>query len=141
MTSSTEIEDYLKNNSKFIGCFGRNNLPKIVPLPCSLIINTDPTTKPGDHWLGLVLTKKKCFYFDSFGLGIMDKNIIDFLKKYYDKVTINNECIQHYDSDKCGLYCIAFVNNVNSKSSYERFISNFNLVHLLKNDNIVLSLM
>jgi len=142
MTSSDAIESYMKNNSQFIGCFGTNNLPKsIKKFPISLIINTNPTTEQGDHWLGLVLSKSKCFYFDSFGVGVMDPDIINFLKKYYKKVTINNECIQHHDSDKCGLYCVAFINNVYSKSSYERFIANFNFVHLLKNDNIVLSLL
>ena len=142
MTSSTEIEDYLKRNTQFMGCFGTNNLPRTIPqFPCSLIINTDPTTKPGDHWLGLVLTKKKSFYFDSFGLGILNIHIINFLKRYYKKVTINNECIQHIDSDKCGLYCIAFIKNVSSKISYENFISNFNFVHLRNNDKIVLSLL
>ena len=142
MTSSTQIEKYLKNHSEFLGCFGTNNLPKALPqFPCSLIVNTDPTTKPGDHWLGLVLTKNKCFFFDSFGLGIMDLNIKIFLKQYYKKVSINNHCIQHLNSDKCGLYCIAFIKHVNSTMTYEKFISKFNLYNLLGNDNVVLSLL
>ena len=139
MTSSDEIEFYLRANSHFMGCFGINNLPKRLKFPCSLIINTDPTTEPGDHWLGLYLTKNKCFYFDSFGLGIMDQSIVTFLKQHYNKVTVNNECIQHHNSDKCGLFCVAFIKKVKSTNSYKKFISNFDSVHLLNNDKIVLS--
>ena len=142
MTSSSEIEAYFVNNTQFLGCFSIDNLPlRVKQFPSSLIINTDPTTKPGDHWLAIHMTKTKCFYFDSFGLGIIDQNIIDFLKQYYKRVTISNVCIQHYDSDKCGLYCTAFIKNVKSKNTYKQFISNFNFVNLLNNDKIVLSLL
>ena len=142
MTSSTDIEAYLKNSNHFRGCFAVNNLPSMPStFPSSLIVNTDPLSKPGDHWVGLVLTKRKCYYFDSFGLGVMDMDIIKFLKQAYKKVTINNECIQHITSDKCGLYCIAFVNKVTSKMSYKNFISKFDLVQLINNDKIVVSLM
>ena len=142
MASSYEIEYFFKDNPHFIGCFASDNLPKNkLKLPCSLIINTDPQTKKGDHWLGVKLTQNKGYYFDSFGLGIVNQNIINFFKQYYTKVTVNNECIQHHSSEKCGLYCIAFINNVNSRISYEQFISQFDLVHLMNNDKIVLSLL
>lgn len=142
MTSSSEIEAYFAKNTAFMGCYSIDNLPlRVKQFPTSLIINTDPTTEPGDHWVAVYMTKTKCFYFDSFGLGIIDKSIIDFLKQFYKKVTINDECIQHYNSDKCGLYCIAFINKVKSKNTYNQFISNFNFVHLLDNDKIVLSLL
>ena len=142
MTSSIEIENYLKDQKGFLGCFACNDLPPIPKiLPASMIINTHRKNQPGEHWLALVLTKTKCFYFDSFGAPILEEMIVSYLQLKYKKVTVNNECIQHFTSASCGLFCIAFVKNVNSKFSFEKFISKFSLFDLLKNDNIVLNLL
>ena len=141
MTSSIEIENYLKDQKGFLGCFACNDLPPFpTKFPISMIINTHRKNQAGEHWLGLILTKSKCFYFDSFGAPILEETIVSYLQEKYEKVTINNECIQHLYSESCGLYCIAFVKNVRSKTSFETFISKFNLLDLLKNDNIVLNL-
>ena len=141
MTSSIEIENYLKDQKGFLGCFASDDLPSFPKkLPASLIINTHKKNQPGEHWLAIVLTKHKCFYFDSFGVPIMEETIVSYLQQKYKKVTVNNECIQHFTSASCGLFCIAFIKNVNSKSSFERFISKFNLFNLLTNDKIVLNL-
>ena len=142
MTSSIEIENYLKNQKGFLGCFAYNDLPPIPKiLPASMIINTHRKNQPGEHWLALVLTKTKCFYFDSFGAPILEETIVIYLQQKYKKVTVNNECIQHFTSASCGLFCLAFVKNVNNKISFEKFISKFSLLNLLKNDNIVLNLL
>ena len=141
MTSSIEIENYLKDQKGFLGCFACNDLPPLpTKFPISMIINTDRKNQAGEHWLGLILTKTKCFYFDSFGAPVLEESIVSYLQQKYEKVTINNECIQHYYSESCGLFCIAFIKHVKSKLGFEEFISKFNLLHLLKNDNIVLKL-
>ena len=78
-----EIENILIYNKNFLGCYASdqiNILPKT--LPKSLIINTANSDTDGEHWVALVLQKKRCFYFDSFGLPIMNKNILNFLQKY-----------------------------------------------------------
>ena len=142
MTSSIEIEKYLKDQKGFLGCFASDDLPTFPKsLPASLIINTHKKSQPGEHWLALVLTKRKCFYFDSFGAPILEETIVIYLQQKYKKVTVNNECIQHFTSASCGLFCTAFIKNVNSKISFEKFISKFSLFNLLKNDNIVLNLL
>ena len=140
MTSSIEIENYLKDQKGFLGCFASDDLPSFPKkLPASLIINTHKKNQPGEHWLAIVLTKHKCFYFDSFGVPIMEETIVSYLQQKYQKVTINNECIQHFNSTSCGLFCIAFIKHVKSKPSFETFISKFNLFDLLQNDNIILN--
>ena len=140
MTSSIEIENYLKDQKGFLGCFASDDLPSFPKkLPASLIINTHKKNQPGEHWLAIVLTKNKCFYFDSFGVPIMEETIVSYLQQKYQKVTINNECIQHFNSTSCGLFCVAFIKHVKSKPSFETFISKFNLFDLLQNDNIILN--
>ena len=62
MTSSIEIENYLKDQKGFLGCFASDDLPSFPKkLPASLIINTHKKNQPGEHWLAIVLTKQKCF--------------------------------------------------------------------------------
>ena len=137
MTSSLYIESYLAEEKHFLGCFPKDKLPTFPKqFPKSLIINTDDSSKPGEHWVALVLYRRKCFYFDSFGLPIVDQCIIKFLKRY-QKVTYSSTCIQDVTSNQCGQFCIAFIHNVNSKISYSKFVNMFNVVNLKYNDNIV----
>ena len=138
MVSSTVIERYLKKDGSFLGCFPHDRLPTLPrQFPKTMIINTHDSSQGGEHWLALILTKNKCFYFDSFGLPIINKNIASYLNKYYKIVSYSNVCIQHITSVKCGEFCVAFIKNVRSKNYYEQFLSHFNSLKLKVNDYIV----
>ena len=50
------------------------------------------------------MTKYNCFYFDSFGVEIVDDNIKQFVCRY-DKVLYSNICIQDIRSVKSGEFC------------------------------------
>ena len=59
----------------FIGCYPHDKLPKIeYGINCSVIINTGDSSTDGKHWVALKMTRNKCFYFDSFGVKIVDEN-------------------------------------------------------------------
>lgn len=134
---SSEIESYLSGHKYFLGCFPHDKLPPFpTEFPRTIIINTDDSSKSGDHWLALVITKRKCFYFDSFGLPIMNSNILRYLEGY-STVTYSNICLQHMLSNKCGQFCIVFIIHVNSRKRYINFISQFDFVDLKQNDIIV----
>ena len=134
---STEIEHNLKHDKYFMGCFASDLLPSFPnSFPKTLIINTKPSNMKGEHWVALVLKKKKCFYFDSFGVPILNDDILQFLQDYY-KVTYSDVCIQSVNSEKCGKFCIAFVKTVRSKHSYSEFLSNFNFIDLASNDLLI----
>ena len=135
---STEIENILKTSKNFLGCFPLDELPYFPQrLPASLIVNTDTSIGNGDHWLALVLEKDECFYFDSFGLPIVEEYILKFLEPHYNVVTYSDVCIQHIGSHKCGEFSILFVKHVNSKTTYNKFLSYFNHKNLKQNDFIV----
>ena len=141
MTSSNEIESFLKSKD-FLGCYPLDRLPPFPKkLPKSMIINTHISNKTGEHWVALVLTKQKCLYFDSFGWFIIEGNILRYLKPYYKTITYSDMCIQDSLSDKCGEFCIAFIQNVKNVPSYNRFLSKFDSNYLKNNDKIVLSLL
>ena len=134
---SDEIESVLNNNKNFLGCYASDQLPTVPSsFPKSLIINTAAFDTGGEHWVAIVMHEKKCFYFDSFGLPIINENILQFLSNY-KKVTYSDVCIQNTFSNYCGKFCIAFIKYVHSKHSYNQFINQFDFVKLYKNDLIV----
>ena len=135
---STEIENILKTSKNFLGCFPLDELPYFPQrLPASLIVNTDTSTGSGSHWVALVLEKNKCFYFDSFGVPIVEDHIFKFLGSHYKVATFSDVCIQHIKSDKCGEFCILFVKHVKSQTTYDKFLSQFNHKNLKENDFFV----
>ena len=141
MTTSLEINSRLRHDPYFMGCFPSNKLPEIDRhLPKSIIINTHPAEGKGEHWIAIVMTKKTCFYFDSFGWPIIEMDIKKYLSKYYQKVVYSDICIQHVMSVKCGEFCMGFVKHVRNRKSYQLYLSNFDFKNVLLNDLKIISL-
>ena len=137
LRSGSNIEYILQNRKEFLGCFPSDNLPPFpTQFPKSMIINTDKATEAGEHWLGLVLTEKKCFYFDPFGLPIIEQSIRDYLRLFYPskKIIYSNNCIQHVTSTFCGAYCVCFILWVKNKVTFNNFFNHFKNYNLLAND-------
>ena len=136
--NSREIEQLLKFEKNFIGCFAYDNLPQFPKkYPVKLIVNTGSVTTNGDHWIALTMNSNECLYFDSFGLPVLNHEIMKWLEEKYESLIYSNICIQHFSSDMCGAFCIAFLENVNSKRSYDRFINSFYHADIFKNDKIM----
>ena len=134
MQSSEIIKKLIKDKS-FIGCFPFDQLPAFPEtLPAKLIINTGASSTEGEHWVALLLKPKSCFYFDSFGIPIINHEVHNFLQKKYKKVTYSALCIQDYRSNKCGEFCIMFLKDVSDKKTYLLFLKRFSDDNLLFND-------
>lgn len=138
---SSEINRRLFKDKTFMGCFPFDNLPAFPEhLPAKLIVNTGASSTNGEHWVALLLNPKSCFYFDSFGLPILDKEILNFLGKRYKSTTFSNMCIQNFSSDKCGNFCIYFLKMVDSKKTYQSFLKCFCDINLAFNDSLLNSI-
>ena len=135
--TASSLKQYLWEEKNFLGFFPSFSLPTIVPssLPATMIINID-----NEHWVGLILTIKYCFYFDSLEKRVRDKKILAFIEKNYDTYFFNRKIIQHDSSKACGLYCCAFVKSVNNKKTFVKFLNRFSS-HTLKNDKIVMNML
>ena len=135
---SSEIRQKFMKDKTFIGCFPFDKLPAFPEkLPAKLIINTGASSTEGEHWVALLLKPKSCFYFDSFGIPILNHEIHKFLQKKYKKVTFSTLCVQDYRSNKCGEFCIIFLKNVSSKKTYLLFLKRFSDINLLINDKLL----
>ena len=118
MTSNiflTELAQRL-NLKNFRGVFMRDELPKepltqtdrgaCAPSQESGIMNFDTVEKAGSHWVAWYKSKKKHYYFDSYGTAVPDE-----LREYFKnkKIHYSDFMIQSMSSDICGELCIAFI--------------------------------
>ena len=138
LKTSNNIEYLLQNVDHFLGCFPLDGLPPFPPtLPKSMIINTQPSSHPGEHWVALVLTETKCYYFDSFALPRAPANIEMYVEPYYNTITYLEIPIQDITSNFCGAYCVSFVLHVKDDLTYEQFFPHYYSDNLLENDEIL----
>ena len=94
----------------FVGVFPRNRLPAINTYPASLILNTDPSGRPGEHWVAIYFNKEKeAEFFDSFGFSAEQYNFDKYIKRFSINYTYNTFQIQNIDSYFCGYYCLYFI--------------------------------
>lgn len=72
------------------------------------IINLDPSTEPGSHWVACFLFKDKDdLYFDSYGFPPFVPHIIRFLSS--SNFSFNTTPVQDPLSTSCGQWCLLFV--------------------------------
>ena len=88
----------------FLGVFPRDKLSLFGD--GALVINTDPSTKPGEHWIAVFIKNGSAEYFDSYG-----SDPPKWLKKYWKNVmwTSNPVPLQSPLSAVCGQYCVYYL--------------------------------
>lgn len=125
----------------FKGVYASNKLPKqkIKIKPACYIINTDPSTKPGTHWVAIYLPKNgKAEYFDSFGYEPKVKSIQKFLKRNSVNFIYNPNQLQSPLSFVCGNYCCEYLLHKCQKKSNKSFFKKYYANDPIKNDDITL---
>ena len=76
--TNIEIREYYANETRFNGVYSRNNLPNKIKKG-AYIINLDEYENTGTHWVSLFVKANKVIYFDSFGINIFLKKLINSL--------------------------------------------------------------
>lgn len=122
-----------------------DHLPKkkIKIRPFNLVINTDESFKPGEHWISIHLPKNRkehCEYFDSFGLPAINPYFIDFLNTNCKQYVYNPIQIQSDDSNLCGEYCVMFLHERNRNKTFGEFINMFDEKKPEKNDKKIINM-
>ena len=107
---------------KYLGSFPADIRPRYLSTNTFCIINTDPSTQPGSHWILHAKKNGKLFYGDSMG------EVLEFygIKTKSNFRSLVQEKLQ--DSELCGLYAICFAHVLFSKVSSK----NLNDFHILK---------
>jgi len=117
-----------KNIKSFLGVYPSDILPHSIHHQAStVIINTDPHTLEGSHWLTIHFQPKalKVFYFDSYGLSPFNFNIQSFLRRNCTVWDYYTSQLQGPTSVVCGKYCCLFALNMDCRFTPEQFVNLF----------------
>ena len=128
------------HNGKFLGVYSSDTIPNFFKTnkrgnDFSLIVNTDPSSEPGEHWVAFYIPKQGIVeYFDSFGREPNNSNFSIFLKN--TDFLYNNIRLQSVLSNVCGQYCIFYILARHFNLDYADIIHLFSNNHSV-NDNFV----
>ena len=120
---------------KFGGVLALDELPSR-PRNMAYIINLDPSTEPGSHWVAIFFEKGKAEYFDSYGLP-PPKEIANFLKKNSYQYTCNCQQLQHVRTAVCGQYCTYYILKKCANYKMKKILQPFSQVNFIANDKLV----
>lgn len=137
---TNQINRELSNTPNFLGTFAADELYCRGSLrrPFSLVVNTDTTHQPGEHWTAIFAPSYgPAEYFDSFGFPPLIQTVQRFLDINSSKCWYySSNSIQNPLSISCGQYCIKFIKHRSQGKSFESFISKF-LIASNRNDAIL----
>ena len=112
----------------FRGVYACNELPHPHPtqqgrfVPWNLVVNTDPSTRPGEHWLLLAAdTPYQLVVFDSYGLDFVTFYQNPWFKrfaKHFQTSYQNKRRYQGNATNTCGHYCIYVASERGRTSTY-----------------------
>ena len=99
----------LKDITSFRGVYPSDLLPTSIQSG-TVIINADPHTREGSHWLAIHFNfpLSAAFYFDSYGRAPSDPNILTYLKRNCAVWSYKSSSLQGPTSVVCGHYCCLF---------------------------------
>lgn len=142
--NTVQIMNVMKKNNKtkqyFQGVFASDKLPKLkVKKPSCFIINTDPSSKPGTHWVAIYFPKKgSAEYFDSFGFKPKIKSITNFLTANCKRYTYNKIQLQNIFSTVCGNYCCEYLMHRCQGKSKNLFFKKYPFKNTTQNDAVTI---
>ena len=107
----------------------------------SVILNTDPNDRPGDHWIALIYKAPYYYFCDSYGRSPGDwtfppdftSTVKNFIGKNSYKT--NTKLLQQLTSNACGDYCVYFIQEM-AKKSFTQVLSIFS-TNSKSNDRLV----
>lgn len=142
--NTVQIMNVMNNNkimkTYFKGVFSCDKLPKYkIKKTACYIINTDPSSKPGTHWVAIFFPKKGyAEYFDSFGFEPKIKSIIKFIMNNSSHYTYNKKQLQNIFSSVCGNYCCEYLLHRCKGKVKSLFLKKYNSKNTANNDVITM---
>lgn len=117
----------------FGGVFPSDMLPRRRARFQLYVVNLDPHTQPGSHWVAIHFSNRAAFFFDSFGRNeLLNGPILAFLKKNADVIKYNRACFQSKESNTCGHYCLYFLHQRARRLKLTDLSENKNNEHFIR---------
>ena len=98
----------------FLGVFPADKapIPSNQTPPFAFVVNTDPSDKPGAHWVAVYKAsrKAKLEFFDSFGLPLsLYPSLTHLIPPSPSDYEYNHHSFQSLNSRVCGFYSLAYI--------------------------------
>ena len=128
--NTTQIQHILEQNENtrknFTGVYSRNMLRNIEHSPRLVVCNTDPSYKPGKHWILFYFHDNIVDFYDPLGRKPEEYGIefIEFMKEYASNYKICFDRTQPLNSNLCGHYCIWYANMCTQQYSMSYIVNN-----------------
>ena len=104
--------------------------------PALIILNTDKSNGPGEHWcVAIFLKNNVCEFFDPYGFSPVVYDFKHILLEYAHKIKFNTKRVQG-NAPTCGHHCIFFALNRSRKKSVEKIMRVYSM-NLKQNDAMV----
>ena len=119
---TTKTFDDIKTNH-FKGAFAYDEVIDLPDGDWSIIVNTSPSSKPGEHWIAVVYKGGTTYFMDSYGRKL-NHNETTFSHEFVDtmktivqgRVICNHKILQQLTSNACGYYALYFVERLSVES-------------------------
>jgi len=124
----------------FVGVFAADELPTSPrrDLPQAYIVNTDPRTQPGTHWIALYTHQGRCDVMDSYGFPYTYyKSPFEPWIARWEEVTQNTQPLQTVFSHSCGQYALLYLKYRVRGRSLDDFLAPFKKHDYVYNDHKV----
>ncbi len=95
----------------FLGVFALDEIPKRLPPPCGIIVNSQTSNLAGLHWIAvLVSTETSCHIYDSLG-GPPATNLTSAIHARLPsvKISFNTSRDQHPLANTCGMFALNYL--------------------------------
>ncbi len=148
MLTNFDLEDMAEDAGlDLVGVFSKDLLPKERVVGSYIINLQDSDDGNGTHWsVFKIFPNKKCCYFDSYGV-FAPTDVNEFLSPF-KPIATSNRAIQDIKSQKCGYFCLAFIeyfNNFDYKKNdvydaFDDFLNSFSN-NPKQNDKIVMEML
>ena len=104
--------------------------------PNGFISNTDPSDRPGQHWVAIYVDENaKAEFFDSYGIK-PNKMFMDYLKKY-KSYSYNRQRLQDAFSTTCGQYSLCYLFYRTMGLYLSNFLKAFDKTDFHFNDHLI----
>ena len=128
----SKILTLLSKQKNFVGCFASDRIQTLSfqHFPSYFLVNIQPHSKSGSHWLSLGIFRKKLEVFDPLGFDFLKWDLVpchllDFLHLQSEsREILKSHQIQPSNSKMCTFYCLLYV-LLRDKYSLEKILSFF----------------
>lgn len=109
--NSIEIENYLRRIPiQNVGVYASDCLPLKIAPNTAIVVNTDPHTKQGTHWVAFYLDSNGHLeFFDSFGQPPSVADHMIFTRRNGWRFNFNSKQLQGQHSLMCGHFCLTYL--------------------------------